>query len=136
VSLPAAAPLTAKGWTITTVPGDPKTALELVPPSSKESWDGAGGMGNHIAFAPVSYATYPRLERANRHTRAPSFAIRRNYRIRRKRRRSLFKEHTITMSRRHQIEELAPRFPTGPLSTESGMAGAAVPAAKEHANER
>jgi hypothetical protein len=37
------------------------------------------------------------------------------------------------MSRRHQIEELAPRFPAGP---ENGMAVAAVPAAKEHVNER
>lgn len=43
-SLPPGAPLAASGWKITTAPDDPTTALELVPPSSNESWDGPGGM--------------------------------------------------------------------------------------------
>ena len=36
--------MSAKGWSITRDPGDPTAALALVPPSSKGSWDGAGGM--------------------------------------------------------------------------------------------
>jgi hypothetical protein len=43
-SLPAGTALDAKGWTITTVPGDPTSALTLIPPSPPESRDGVGGM--------------------------------------------------------------------------------------------
>lgn len=41
-SLPPGAPLSATGWTITTVPGDPTTAAELVPdlpPGQASAWD-------------------------------------------------------------------------------------------------
>jgi hypothetical protein len=43
-SLPVGAPLSATGWSITTDPGDPTAALELVPPAAKGSWDGVGGL--------------------------------------------------------------------------------------------
>jgi hypothetical protein len=42
-SLPAGSPLESVGWTITTVPNDPQSALELVPSSEPGSWDGSGG---------------------------------------------------------------------------------------------
>jgi len=43
-SLPPGTPLSAKGWAIATLPGDPTTAAALVPPSPKGHWEGAGGM--------------------------------------------------------------------------------------------
>jgi hypothetical protein len=43
-SLPPGAALSAKGWKITTAPDDPTAALEVVAPSPKGSWDGAGGL--------------------------------------------------------------------------------------------
>jgi len=42
-SLPAGKPLAGEGWSITTIPGDPHTAMELAPPSEPGSWDGSGG---------------------------------------------------------------------------------------------
>ncbi|HEU4702928.1 MAG TPA: hypothetical protein VFS37_10640 [Conexibacter sp.] len=42
-SLPQGAPLSATGWKIDTVPGDPTTAAPLVPDPPGEAWDGLGG---------------------------------------------------------------------------------------------
>ena len=42
-SLPAGKPLDSSGWSITTVPNDPQSAIELVAPSEPGSWNGSGG---------------------------------------------------------------------------------------------